>query len=72
MKNLENLLNREMTLVELDNNMEALGYNSIFDEVDETTLKMNSSASYDDILNIEFDVIDDENNIVKITNIEEI
>lgn len=72
MKNLENLLNEEMTLVELDNNMEALGYNSIFDEVDETTLKINGSATYDETINIEFDVIDDENNIVKITNIEEI
>lgn len=69
---MKNLLNEEMTLVELDNNMEALGYNSIFDEVDETTLKMNGSASYDDIINIEFDVIDEENNIVKITNIEEL
>lgn len=72
MKNLENLLNREMKLIELDNEMETLGYNSIFDEVDETTLKMNGSASYDDVVNIEFDVIDDENNIVKITNIEEL
>lgn len=72
MKKLENLLNEEMTLVELDNYMETLGYNSIFDEVDETTLKMNGSASYDDIINIEFDVIDEENNIIKITNIEEI
>ena len=69
---MKSLLNKEMTLVELDNNMEELGYNSIFDEVDETTLKMNGSASYDDVVNIEFDVIDDENNIVKITNIEEI
>lgn len=69
---MKNLLNEEMTLVELDNNMEALGYNSIFDEVDETTLKMNGSATYDETINIEFDVIDDENNIVKITNIEEI
>ena len=69
---MKNLLNRKMTLIELDNEMEALGYNSIFDEVDETTLKINGSATYDETINIEFDVIDDENNIVKITNIEEI
>lgn len=69
---MKNLLNKEITLCELDNYMETLGYNSIFDEVDETTLKINGSATYDETINIEFDVIDDENNIVKITNIEEI
>ena len=73
---LKNLNGMELTLIELDNKMEALGFDSIFDEVDESTLKMNGSASYqvneNDFINIEFEVINDDENIVKITNIEEL
>lgn len=74
-KELLNLIGTEMTLVELDNKMESLGFRSIFDEVDETTLKNNGSASYlvpetdSDYINVEFDVDGD---IIKITAVEEI
>lgn len=74
-KELLNLIGTEMTLVELDNKIESLGFQSIFDEVDETTLKNNGSASYlvpetdSDYINIEFDVDGD---IIKITAVEEI
>lgn len=74
-KELLNLIGTEMTLVELDNKMESLGFQSIFDEVDETTLKNNGSASYlvpetdSDYINVEFDVDGD---IIKITAVEEI
>lgn len=73
---LKNLNGMELTLIELDNKMEALGFDSIFDEVDESTLKMNGSASYqvneNDFINIEFEVINDDENIVKITNVDEL
>ena len=73
---LKNLNGMELTLIELDNKMEALGFDSIFDEVDESTLKINGSASYqvneNDFINIEFEVINDDENIVKITNVEEL
>lgn len=63
------------TLVDLDNAMVGLGFQSIFDEVDETTLKDNGSASYlipeteTNYINVEFDVDGD---IIKITAVEEI
>lgn len=63
------------TLVDLDNAMVGLGFQSIYDEVDETTLKNNGSASYlvpgteTDYINVEFDVDGD---IIKITAVEEI
>ena len=63
------------TLVDLDNAMVGLGFQSIYDEVDETTLKNNGSASYlvpgteTDYVNIEFDVYGDN---IKITAVEEI
>lgn len=63
------------TLVDLDNAMVGLGFQSIYDEVDETTLKNNGSASYlipeteTNYINIEFDVDGD---IIKITAVEEI
>ena len=63
------------TLVDLDNAMVSLGFQSIYDEVDETTLKNNGSASYlipgteTDYVNIEFDVDGD---IIKITAVEKI
>ena len=63
------------TLVDLDNAMVGLGFQSIYDEVDEPTLKNNGSASYlvpgteTDYINIEFDVDGD---IIKITAVEEI
>lgn len=63
------------TLVDLDNAMVGLGFQSIYDEVDETTLKNNGSASYlvpetdSDYINVEFDVDGD---IIKITAVEEI
>lgn len=73
---LKNLNGMELTLIELDNKMEALGFDSIFDEVDESTLKMNGSASYqvneNDFINIEFEVINDDENIVKITAVDEL
>lgn len=75
METLKELIGAEMNLVELDNKMESLGFRSIFDEVDETTLKNNGSASYlipeteTDYVNIEFDVDGD---IIKITAVEEI
>ena len=73
---LKNLNGMELTLIELDNKMEALGFDSIFDEVDESTLKINGSASYqvneNDFINIEFEVINDDENIVKITAVDEI
>ena len=63
------------TLVDLDNAMVGLGFQSIYDEVDETTLKNNGSASYlvpgteTDYINIEF-VVDGDN--IKITAVEEL
>ena len=36
----------QTTIIDMDNKMEELGFQSIFDEVDETTLKNNGSASY--------------------------
>ena len=63
------------TLVDLDNAMVGLGFQSIYDEVDETTLKNNGSASYlvpgteTDYVNIEFDVYGDN---IKITAVEKI
>lgn len=75
METLKELIGAEMNLVELDNKMESLGFQSIFDEVDETTLKNNGSASYlvpetdSDYINVEFDVDGD---IIKITAVEEI
>lgn len=74
-KELKNLIGTETTLIGMDNKMESLGFQSIFDEVDETTLKNNGSASYlipeteTDYVNIEFDVDGD---IIKITAVEEI
>lgn len=74
-KELKNLIGTETTLVELDNKMESYGFQSIFDEVDETTLKNNGSASYlipgteTDYINVIFDVDGD---IIKITAVEEI
>ena len=74
-KELKNLIGTETTLVELDNKMESYGFQSIFDEVDETTLKNNGSASYlipgteTDYINVIFDVDSD---IIKITAVEEI
>lgn len=73
---LKNLNGMELTLIKLDNKMETLGFDSIFDEVDESTLKMNGSASYqvneNDFINIEFEVINDDENIVKITAVDEL
>ena len=74
-KELKNLIGTETTLVELDNKMESYGFQSIFDEVDETTLKNNGSASYlipgteTDYIHVIFDVDSD---IIKITAVEEI
>lgn len=74
-KELLNLIGTETTLIEIDNRMESLGFQSIYDEVDETTLKNNGSASYlipgteTDHVNIEFDVDGD---IIKITAVEKI
>lgn len=71
----QELIGTETNLIELDNKMESYGFQSIFDEVDETTLKNNGSASYlipgteTDYVNIEFDVDGD---IIKITAVEEI
>lgn len=72
---LKELIGTETTLIELDNKMESYGFQSIFDEVDETTLKNNGSASYlipgaeTDYINVEFDVDGD---IIKITAVEKI
>lgn len=75
-KELLNLIGTKTTLVELDNKMESLGFQSIFDEVDETTLKSNGSASYlipetdSDYVNICFDVLS--NGDIKIIAVEQI
>lgn len=72
---LKELIGMETTIIELDNKMESFGFQSILDEVDETTLKNNGSASYlvpetdSDYINVEFDVDGD---IIKITAVEEI
>ena len=72
---LKELIGMETTIIELDNKMESFRFQSILDEVDETTLKNNGSASYlvpetdSDYINVEFDVDGD---IIKITAVEEI
>lgn len=75
-KELLNLIGTETTIIDMDNKMEELGFQSILDEVDETTLKNNGSASYlipetdSDYINIVFEIIDNGN--IKITAVEEI
>lgn len=74
MTNLTNLINKETTLFELDNLMKKEGFYSIFDELSLKSMKEMESLAFqekatDDIFDIKFKVINDEENIIKITGI---
>lgn len=71
-----NKLQGVSTLIDMDNVMEDLGFQSIFDEVDERTLLENGSASYlipetdYSYINIIFEA--DRRNGIKVLDVEEI
>lgn len=74
MTNLTNLINKETTLFELDNLMIKEGFYSIFDELSLKSMKEMESLAFqekatDDIFDIKFKVINDEENIIKVTEI---
>lgn len=74
-KEIMNALENVNTLVEMDNAMESLGFQSVFDEVSEDELKNNGSASYlvpdsdDSYINVVFEA-DGEG--IKVIDVEEI
>ena len=74
MANLRNLINKELSLFELDNYMIKEGFYSIFVELSLKSMKEMESLAFqekttDDIFNISFKVINDEENIIIVTEI---